>query len=463
MPWSTVNDQTFWSGPESEKPLNSPWENTNAARMGASMTAAQVQAAFDALPASEKAAYQAKGVNPVSYYNANGATIQPGNLSNTLQWQAAIENTPSFKGEGQGGIGSLIGMMGGDLGPFIAASLAAAGATGGLGGLFGSGASSSGFGSGFIDAIGSGVGAGSPITGALGTAGATAGGSGMDWIDVLGDWPSYSDSEFIDSLGNFTNPNYEGFIDSIGSGVGSGSSITGELGTAAATGGGIDFEKMAAELFDKAGTPGFDQYGNPASGWDWIKSYLPSGVDMSSVKDAASLAKMLGLDGKTIGSLLSSGLGAYASNKQTTALEDQAKRYEGYGAPYRQKLSDLYANPDSFLTSKEVQTPVQQGTNTLMRSLSTQGNPFGSGNALQQGQSYASDQLFGKLGQEKDRLAGFGGLSSYNQAAPQAATNAIQSTSNGYNAIGSGLGNIFNPPQTASQTMAEFLKTMRGP
>lgn len=428
----------IWTGAPEDTPLNTPADGTNATKIGASMSAKQVQAEFDALPAAEKAAYKARGVDPVAYYNANGRPIPAGNLSNTLQWQGAIENTPSFKGEGQGGLGSLLGMMGSDLGPFIAASLAAAGATGGLGGLFGGASSGGGFGSGFIDAIGSGVGAGSPITGALGTAGATAGGSGMDWIDVLGDWATGGETasqSVVDLFNNAGMPGYSNY--------------------------GQSLEDMAAQLFDQAGMPGFDQYGNTATGWDLIKSYLPSGMDMSSVKDAASLKSLLGLDGKTIGSLLSSGFGAYASNKQTNALEEQAKRYESYGAPYRQKLSDLYKDPTSFLSSPEVRVPVDQGTSSLMRSLSTQGNPFGSGNALQQGQSYASDQLFGKLGQEKDRLAGFGGLSSYNQAAPQASTNAINSSSNAWNAVGAGANNIFNPPQTQAQTMAEWMKVIR--
>lgn len=165
---------------------------------------------------------------------------------------------------------------------------------------------------------------------------------------------------------------------------------------------------------------------------------------------------------KLLGSLGAAGLGAYASNKQSSAMDNLAQRYEGYGAPYRQKLSDLYKNPSSFLNSDEVQKPVQMGTDALMRSLSTKGNPFGSGNALQQGQSYASDQLFGRLGQEKDRLAGFGGLASYNGAAPQVASNAIGSNANMYNAIGSGLGNIFNPPKSSAQTMAEFMKSTGG-
>jgi hypothetical protein len=203
---------------------------------------------------------------------------------------------------------------------------------------------------------------------------------------------------------------------------------------------------------------------------DWynaLTGVTDIGISPSNIWSAFKAATGSGSGGgtdwlKTLGSLGAAGLGAYASNKQTNALEAQAQRYEGYGAPYRQKLSELYKDPTSFLSSPEVRVPVDQGTSSLMRSLSTQGNPFGSGNALQQGQSYASDQLFGKLGQEKDRLAGFGGLSSYNQAAPQASTNAINSSSNAWNAVGAGANNIFNPPQTQAQTMAEWAKAMRG-
>jgi hypothetical protein len=217
------------------------------------------------------------------------------------------------------------------------------------------------------------------------------------------------------------------------------------------------------------GIPGMDTLGSTS----WLESAYNTlvGGGFSSLPNGTSnvLKALLGDSGeggaswvKTLGSLGAAGLGAYASNKQTNALEDMTKRYEGYGAPYRQKLSDLYANPDGFLNSKEVQTPVQMGTTNLMRSLSTQGNPFGSGNALQQGQSYASDQLFSRLGQEKDRLAGYGGLSSYNAAAPQANTNAINSSSNAWNAAGAGLNNIFNPPKTQAQTMADFFKMANG-
>ena len=139
--------------------------------------------------------------------------------------------------------------------------------------------------------------------------------------------------------------------------------------------------------------------------------------------------------------------GAYGANQQANAYEGLARDYMNMGAPYRSKLSDLYANPSGFLNSPEVTVPVQQGTNALARALSVNGNPIGSGTALQELQNYSSNQLFSRLGQEKDRLAGFGGLSAYNQAAPQASANAIDANYNTYAALGRGSANVFNPPQ----------------
>lgn len=160
--------------------------------------------------------------------------------------------------------------------------------------------------------------------------------------------------------------------------------------------------------------------------------------------------------GKIIGAAAPAVLGAYASDQQANSYKDIADKYMAMGAPYRTKLADLYDNPNGFLTSPEVQVPVQQGTDMLARSLSVKGNPIGSGNALQQLQGYSADQLFGKLGQEKDRLAGFGGLASYNAAAPSAASNAIGAEGNVYNAIGAGFADVFNPKPTLAQTLAQL-------
>lgn len=164
-------------------------------------------------------------------------------------------------------------------------------------------------------------------------------------------------------------------------------------------------------------------------------------------------------------------LGAYGSSQQADQLgriaDQQAAQHAesvAMGAPYRGRLADLYANPTGFLTSPEVQVPVQQGTDALARSLSIKGNPAGSGNALQQLQSYSSDQLFGKLGSEKDRLAGYGGLTAYNnQGAQPAPTDAaaaqLRSQGNVFSTLGNAAGNIFNPATSLDQLMRQLRGT----
>lgn len=245
---------------------------------------------------------------------------------------------------------------------------------------------------------------------------------------------------------------------------------------------------------------------------DWIKG-------ITGISDVAGLLK-------AIGPAIPGLLGAFASKDQSGALKEisqaqqaaEQARYEDLvrrdserfqtlmgredaaiarqrgdidyaraaTEPYRQRLSDLYANPDSFLTSNEVTKPVQMGTDMLMRSLSMQGNPFGSGNALQQGQSYASDQLFGKLGQEKDRLGTLGGMGPLGQsganvpgiatnlsgnasagsgvgtqAGSQALLGSSQANTNIWNSLGSAANSIFSPPQTLAQQFQQF-KTLMG-
>lgn len=138
-------------------------------------------------------------------------------------------------------------------------------------------------------------------------------------------------------------------------------------------------------------------------------------------------------------------LGALGAASQAEDYEDLAHQYQQMGEPYRNRLAQLYADPTAFLNSPEVRQPIQQGTDMLAHSLSVKGNPAGSGNALQELQNYASTQLFNRLGQEKDRLGGFGGLTAYNQAAPQAASNVIGAQGDIYSNLGGATADIFNP------------------
>jgi hypothetical protein len=140
----------------------------------------------------------------------------------------------------------------------------------------------------------------------------------------------------------------------------------------------------------------------------------------------------------------------YASNKQTDALTGLANQYMEMGAPYRSKLAEISDNPQAFYDSPQA----QQATESVMRRLSaTHGNVAGSPYA----QALTVDALSGQYGQERDRLAGYGGLTQYNAAAPGAATAAIGSQANFYNALGGGIADVTTPRNRPS-TLAEILR-----
>ena len=235
-------------------------------------------------------------------------------------------------------------------------------------------------------------------------------------------------------------------------GVAQGSSVAGM--TAA--------EELAAAGFTSEQIAAFQESG-----------FLPTAAGVGGAVNTASNAVNAGtalsriLDGtasksdwlSVLGTAGATGLGVYSANRQTDSLNALANQYAGYGAPYRQRLSDLYANPSGFLSSPEVQVPVQQGTDAAARALSAKvGNPVFSGTALSELQNYASNQLFGKLGQEKDRLAGFGGLTGYNAAAPGAATAAIAAQPGALTTLAGGISDILNP----KQSLTDLMKIYRG-
>ena len=271
------------------------------------------------------------------------------------------------------------------------------------------------------------------------------------------------------------------------------------------------------------GDPDLPGIGQP--GWESLPGSTPYGTSTipaslwSRLLDGtASADEYMNLLGKAAPGLL----GAYASSQQNNALVDLARsqqeaenaryqdlvgrderRYQtalqreneaiakrdaalaefrGYGAPYRSRLSELSADPSSFLSSAEVTTPVQQGTDIMARALSAKvGNPIGSGGALQELQNYATNSLFGRLGQEKDRLAGFGGLSQFNTSGAgipglsttlptgtnsgsgvgtgggnQAETAALGSNANIYNSLGYGLDQVLNPKTSLADLLKQY-------
>lgn len=169
-------------------------------------------------------------------------------------------------------------------------------------------------------------------------------------------------------------------------------------------------------------------------------------------------------------------------NAETAKRDAALAEFKGYGAPYRQRLSDLYADPTSFLTSPDVQAPVQQGTDAMARALSARvGNPVGSPGALQEIQNYSTNALYTKLGEEKNRLGTLGGIASFNQSGagvPGLTTTLPTGSSSGsgvgtggtsafdakatdadagvWNALGSGVANYMNPPSSLDSILKQL-------
>ena len=176
-------------------------------------------------------------------------------------------------------------------------------------------------------------------------------------------------------------------------------------------------------------------------------------------KSPAEVGKIFGLgEGATriLGSLGAAALGVIGSSAQSDAYERLAREYMGYGAPYRGRLSELYADPSSFLGSPEVTVPINQATRSLAQALSVEGNPFMNPGAQNRIESYAANQLFGRLGEEKNRLGAFGGLTSLNAAAPATMAASIGANKGIYDSIGYGLGNILNPQPSLVDLLKQF-------
>lgn len=182
-----------------------------------------------------------------------------------------------------------------------------------------------------------------------------------------------------------------------------------------------------------------------------------------------------------LGTGLSTALGLYGADQQKDALEDLANQQNAQyqqnlamGQPYRDQLSALLADPESYLKSPLVTGSVQQGTDALAAALSVNGNPAGSGAALHALQNYATTQYGNSFMDYVKTLGNLGGLSAFNQSAAQGpnltpATSAINANANTYHTLGYGLEGALNafgvgaqkPPTNQGTSIEQLLKQLK--
>lgn len=338
----------------------------------------------------------------------------------------------------------------------MAGMLMAVIATGGMAGLAAAGAAAGGAAAG-----------GSGLVDGLGAAAAGYGGAGAG---------SFIGSGLVDGLGAAAE-GYGGAAAGAGGGTLGGSMDLGDYWDFGNLGDSpINYNDFVGDIPNVGANGGTSIYGSNPSVSDLYAQYQLSGQSpMDFLKNLSGLPNtppgaqsliqkaLSGLSGnggsgldmtKLLGQLAATGLGIYGANRQAGQIGTLAQQYAGYGAPYRAMLANSYADPAGFLAnSPDIQASVKQGTDAMARSLSTSGNPTGSGAALQQLQNYATQGLYGQLGNQRNQLANFGGLSNFNAAAPGLAGQQITAQGGALNALGSGISSVTNPPTTLEQAL----------
>lgn len=237
----------------------------------------------------------------------------------------------------------------------------------------------------------------------------------------------------------------------------------GTTGTAGVTGAApmgdwwTDLGMTAADVGEGSAAPAGDwwtQYGLSAS--DVGANAATGGAATTSGVDIAALAKQYG---PALARLAPGLLGAAASGKQAGALQGLAGQYANYGAPSRARF-EASMTPGFDPSSIPGYTgAVDTASKSLLARLSaTGGNPFGNpGGLIDANKQIVAGTALPAV-QEYQRLNAGTGFGTTLNAAGTLGGQAIGAQGNVYNAIGAGINDAVNPPQTLAQQLAELRK-----
>ncbi len=402
-----------------------------------------------ALTPDEQAAYEKGQFTPpagMGFYNAgNGLTLlapigdpnfMPQPKDTGLGWEIAAGHPAGYR-EGHGGL-SIMAM------PFLAAGAAALGAGGGAG----AGAAEGTAGTGAVDAS-TGLYAGESANAGAGTYGTVGGGAtgasaaGAGTLGTTSETGTLTGNAASDTGGTVG----EGYLDDF-----TGQWVDGGSGTDPSTG-----------LFSgESGTAGSGTYGTEGGG---ATGYTASDGTLVNSSTVQEVARQLGITPAAAlrylmsagGGLAAAGLGAYASNKQAGSLQALNQQYMNMGAPSRGRYEASYQPGFTMANDPGYTDALNQASKATLHGLSVQGNPAGSPNAWNQSMTDLYQKTaYPALQNYRNQNAATGGIASFSAAAPAAATGAIGAQGNVYNAIGGGLNDIFNPPKSLAQQLAEL-------
>jgi hypothetical protein len=163
---------------------------------------------------------------------------------------------------------------------------------------------------------------------------------------------------------------------------------------------------------------------------------------------------------KALGSVAGAGLGAYASNQQAGDLRDLAAKYEAFGAPSRARFEASMTPGFDPETIPGYRGALDTSSQAAMRALSTKGNPFGNpGGLIEANKQIVAGTALPAVQDYQRQNASAGGISTFNTAAPGAASGAIGAQGNVYNAIGYGIDQATQPETSSLDQILKRLAT----
>ena len=190
-----------------------------------------------------------------------------------------------------------------------------------------------------------------------------------------------------------------------------------------------------------------------------LKNILDNG---GSVDDWLSIA------GKAVPGLI----GAYAANDQADAIsglgdkEDaRIREFMTYGAPSRERYEASFAPGFDITSDPALRGAMDTTTDTLLRRLSTQGNPYGSPGGLAEAEKYVMENVALPYVQSyRNQNASTGGYGAFNTTA------ASGGNSNNLNLAGinadagmwGGLGDAASSVFTPKTSLEQLLKQLKG-
>lgn len=196
--------------------------------------------------------------------------------------------------------------------------------------------------------------------------------------------------------------------------------------------------------------------GNPLGGTGGtIATTAAAGTALSRILagngTAADFASILGAAAPGL-------ISAYGSDQQAKTLSDLAAKYDAYGAPSRARYEASMSPGFDPTTIPGYSGALDTASQSILRKLSTQGNPFGNpGGLIEANKAVVSGTALPAIQQYQNQNANTGALGQLAGSVAGANTAATNANSNVYSDLGSAFGAVTNPPTSLS----DLLKSLK--